>query len=368
MNDNEYMSIALELAKKGMGFVSPNPMVGAVIVKDGNIIGKGYHEEYGKLHAERNALLSCTESPKGATMYVTLEPCCHYGKQPPCVEAILEAGIKCVVVGSSDPNPLVSGKGINILKQHGIEVRENVLKQECDKLNQVFFYYIQTKLPFVIMKYAMTMDGKIAAYTGESKWITSETARNHVQQQRHRYSAIMVGMGTVIADNPLLTCRIENSKNPIRIICDSKLNTPLSAQVVKTANQVDTIIATCCEDKQKHLAYKETGCQILVTNQKDNHVDLQTLMKQLGEKKIDSILLEGGATLNWSALESGIVQKVQVYIAPKLLGGKSAKTPIEGVGFPNPSASLNLKNSEISRLGDDFLIESEVENNVYRNC
>jgi len=361
------MSIALELAKKGMGFVSPNPMVGAVIVKDGNIIGKGYHEQYGKLHAERNALLSCTESPKGATMYVTLEPCCHYGKQPPCVEAILEAGIKCVVVGSSDPNPLVSGKGINILKQHGIEVRENVLKQECDKLNEVFFYYIQTKLPFVIMKYAMTMDGKIAAYTGESKWITSETARNHVQKQRHRYSAIMVGVGTVIADNPLLTCRIENSKNPIRIICDSKLNTPLSAQVVKTAKEVDTIIATCCEDKQKHLAYKEAGCQILVTNRKDNHVDLQTLMKQLGEKKIDSVLLEGGATLNWSALESGIIQKVQVYIAPKLLGGKSAKTPIEGVGFSNPSVSLNLKNSEISRLGDDFLIESEVENNVYRN-
>jgi len=361
------MSIALELAKKGIGFVSPNPMVGAVIVKDGNIIGKGYHKEYGKLHAERNALLSCTESPKGATMYVTLEPCCHYGKQPPCVEAILEAGIKCVVVGSSDPNPLVSGKGINILKQHGIEVRENVLKQECDKLNQVFFYYIQTKLPFVIMKYAMTMDGKIAAYTGESKWITSETARNHVQKQRHRYSAIMVGVGTVIADNPLLTCRLENSKNPIRIICDSKLNTPLSAQVVKTAKEVDTIIATCCEDKQKHLAYKEAGCQILVTNQKNSHVDLQILMKQLGEKKIDSVLLEGGATLNWSALESGIVQKVQVYIAPKLLGGKSAKTPIEGVGFPNPAASLNLKNSEISRLGDDFLIESEVGNNVYRN-
>lgn len=368
MTDNEYMSIALELAKKGSGWVSPNPMVGAVIVKDDKIIGKGYHEQYGKLHAERNALLSCTESPKGATMYVTLEPCCHYGKQPPCVNAVLEAGIKHVLIGSSDPNPLVSGKGVTILKQNGVQVTENILEEECDKLNQVFFHYIQTKRPFVIMKYAMTIDGKIAAYTGESKWITSETSRNHVQQQRHRYSSIMVGIGTVIADDPLLTCRIENSKNPIRIICDSQLRTPLSSKIVKTAKQVNTIIATCCDDKQKHLVYEEAGCQILVVPQKNNHIDLQELMRQLGAKKIDSILLEGGGTLNWAALESGIVQKVQAYIAPKLLGGQFAKTPIEGVGFPNPSAALNLKNSVITKLGEDFLIESEVENNVYGNC
>ena len=182
--DRQYMKMALELAQKGMGFTAPNPMVGAVIVKNGRVIGQGYHRKYGELHAEREALAACTEEPEGASIYVTLEPCCHYGKQPPCVNAILEAGIRRVIIGSSDPNPLVAGKGIRILKDHGIEVTENILKEECDKLNEAFFYYIQKKKPYVVMKYAMTMDGKIDAYTGESKWVTGEAARIHVQEQR----------------------------------------------------------------------------------------------------------------------------------------------------------------------------------------
>lgn len=200
IKDMEYMQLALALARKGCGWVAPNPMVGAVIVKDGEIIGQGWHEKCGQPHAERNALASCTKSPRGATMYVTLEPCCHTGRQPPCTDAILEAGIRRVVVGSGDPNPLVAGKGIQILRAHGIEVTENVLREECQRLNEVFFHYIRTKRPFVVMKYAMTLDGKIAAYTGASKWITGEKARNHVQEQRHRYSAIMAGVGTVLAD------------------------------------------------------------------------------------------------------------------------------------------------------------------------
>ena len=210
MDDKDYMKRALELAKKGEGFVSPNPMVGAVIVKDGEIIAEGWHEKYGDLHAERNALKHCTQSAEGADMYVTLEPCCHYGKQPPCVNAIIEAKIKRVIVGSGDPNPLVAGKGIQILREHGIEVVENVLKDECDKLNEIFMYYIQHKRPFVAMKYAMTMDGKIATYKGLSKWITGEKAREHVHKLRHRYKAIMAGIGTVLADDPLLTCRLED--------------------------------------------------------------------------------------------------------------------------------------------------------------
>lgn len=368
MDDREYMQIALRLAEKGCGFVAPNPMVGAVIVKDGRIIGQGWHERYGDYHAERNALSSCTEPPEGADMYVTLEPCCHHGKQPPCVDAILEAGIRRVVTGSVDPNPLVGGKGIRILREHGVEVTENILQKECTELNQVFFHYIRTGRSFVVMKYAMTMDGKIAAYTGASKWITGEAARNHVHQQRHRYTAIMVGAGTVLADDPMLNCRMEGGKDPVRIICDTRLHTPLDAKVVTTAGQVPTIIATCCTDREKQLAYEAAGCRILLVDEKDGHVDLQGLMEKLGSQQIDSILLEGGGTLNWSALKSGIVQKVQAYISPKLLGGQNARTPVEGIGAPSPDEAVFLKNSRIIRLGEDFLIESEVDNGVYWDC
>lgn len=366
--DRQYMKMALELAQKGMGFTAPNPMVGAVIVKNGRIIGQGYHRKYGELHAEREALAACTEEPEGASIYVTLEPCCHYGKQPPCVNAILEAGIRRVIIGSSDPNPLVAGKGIRILKDHGIEVTENILKEECDKLNEAFFYYIQNKKPYVVMKYAMTMDGKIAAYTGESKWVTGEAARIHVQEQRLKYTGIMVGVGTVLADDPMLTCRLENSRNPVRIICDSHLRTPLTSKIVRTAETIPTILASSSKDQQKIKNYEELGCQVLYVPEKNGHIDLNRLMELLGAAKIDSILLEGGGSLNWSALESGIVQKVQTYIAPKLFGGEEAKTPVEGKGFPDPASAVLLKNSEMIRLGDDFLIESEVKRNVYGNC
>lgn len=367
MNDWEYMKMALQLAEKGCGFVAPNPMVGAVIVKNGQILGQGWHERYGQPHAERNALASCMESPAGATMYVTLEPCCHYGRQPPCTDAIIEAGIKRVVVGSGDPNPLVAGKGIQILRAQGIEVTEHILQEDCQRLNEVFFHYIRTKQPFVVMKYAMTLDGKIAAYTGESKWITGEAARNHVQKQRHRYSAIMAGVGTVLQDDPLLSCHMEGGKNPIRIICDTRLRTSPVSQIVRTAREIPTIIATCCFDREKQSIYEKAGCRMMCLREKNNHVDLQELMERLGSEQIDSILLEGGGTLNWAALESGIVQKVQAYIAPKLFGGQRAKTPLEGVGVPCPSDAFPLQKCTITKLGEDFLIEGEVAKDVYRN-
>lgn len=367
LEDQEYMQYACVLAQRGCGWVAPNPMVGAVIVKDGRIIGEGWHEKFGGLHAERNALANCTESPHGATLYVTLEPCCHHGKQPPCVDEILRTGIRRVVVGSPDINPLVSGKGVRILRAHGIEVTENVLQEQCDKLNEVFFHYMQTGRPFVAMKYAMTMDGKIAAYTGRSKWITGEIARAHVQQLRHRYTAIMVGVGTVLADDPLLTCRIPDGKHPVRIVCDTKLRTPLTAKVVTTAAQIPTILATCCTDREKQRAYEEMGCRVLVTEEKAGQVDLVQLMERLGAEQIDSILLEGGGTLNWAALQSGIVAKVFAYIAPKIFGGQMAKTPVEGLGVCSPEQAFFLEKSEIRQLGNDFLIESEVKENVYRD-
>jgi len=367
MNDSAYMQLALQLAQKGCGFVSPNPMVGAVIVKNEHIIGRGYHERYGEAHAERNALASCTEDPAGATMYVTLEPCCHHGKQPPCVDAIIEAGIRRVVIGSADPNPLVAGKGVTILRNHGILVTEHVLEDKCNELNYVFFHFIQTKQPYVVMKYAMTLDGKIATYTGASKWITGKEARTYVHKQRHRYRAIMVGVETILADDPLLTCRIENGRNPIRIICDSRLRTPLNSQIVQTAKEVPTILATCCQDHEKQMAYEHAGCRIFVTDEEHGHVNLTTLIQRLGEEGIDSILLEGGATLNWSALQSGIVQKIEAFIAPKLFGGATAKTPVSGTGFPTPADGICLKNYHILTLGEDILIEGEVDYRVHRN-
>lgn len=367
MNDLTYMKLALTLAEKGIGWTSPNPMVGAVIVKDGRIIGQGYHQRRGQLHAERNALTSCSESPKGATMYVTLEPCCHHGKQPPCTDAILEAGITRVVVGSPDPNPLVAGKGIRILKEHGVSVTQFVLEEECRALNQVFFHYIRTKRPYVTMKYAMTLDGKIATCTGASKWITGEAARNHVQKQRHRNRAIMVGIGTVLADDPLLTCRIEGGRSPIRIVCDSQLRTPLSSQLVTTALSFPTILATCCSDQSRKEPYEKKGCKILTIPEQNGRVNLTALMEALGAIEIDSLLLEGGAALHWSALESGIVQKALVYIAPKIFGGDFAQSPVGGTGVFQPHQAFPLKAGTITRLGEDFLIESEVCQNVYRD-
>lgn len=360
--DEKYMRMALELALKGRGWVSPNPVVGAVIVRDdGTIIGQGYHERYGELHAERNALKNCMEPPAGATMYVTLEPCCHHGRQPPCTDAILEAGIRRVVVGSGDPNPRVAGGGIRILREHGIEVVEGVLKEECDAVNEIFFHYIQTGRPYVVMKYAMTIDGKIAAYTGLSKWVTGEEARAHVQKLRHELSAIMVGVGTVLADDPMLNCRIPGLTSPVRIICDTHLRTPLDSKVVQTASEIPTIIATCCEDERAVLQYTEKGCRVLnVAKSGDLHLDLQDLVSKIGAEGIDSILLEGGGTLNWSALESGIVNRVMAYVAPKLFGGSSAKTPVEGRGIPDPQEAVRLRDISVSRLGEDLLIEGKV--------
>ena len=359
MEETVYMEKALELAARGMGWTSPNPMVGALIVKNGRVIAEGWHHICGSLHAERDALKNCREDPAGSTMYVTLEPCCHWGKQPPCAEAIVEAGIAEVVIGAMDPNPLVAGKGAEYLRQRGIAVTTGVLKEKCEKLNEVFLHYIQRKRPFVVLKYAMTMDGKIAACTGDSKWVTGPEARDHVQSLRGRYRAIMVGIGTVLADDPLLTARKEGCRNPIRIVCDSRLRTPLSSQLVRTAKEVPTVIATCRTDG--HRPYEEMGCHVLVCAGRDGHVDLSALMEILGRNGVDSVLVEGGADLNWSVLKSGIVRKVYAYIAPKFIGGTAAKTPIAGEGFPLMGQAVSLKTPEIRMLGEDILLESQVK-------
>ena len=362
MTDQNYMLQAIQLAKQGEGWTNPNPMVGAVIVKNGRIIGKGYHKKCGELHAERNAIASLTESAEGATIYVTLEPCCHYGKTPPCTEAIIEQKIKRVVIGSRDPNPKVSGKGIKMLQEAGIEVIEDFMREECDRLNPVFFHYITTKTPYVVMKYAMTLDGKIATKTGASKWITGEAARAEVQHMRHRYMGIMAGIGTVIADDPMLNVRVEGWKSPIRILCDSGLRIPLDGQIVKSAGKYRTIVAYAdsknTEAKRKRL--HEMGVETIWCPDENNQVDLKKLMKYLGEEGIDSILLEGGGTLNDSALRAGIVQEVQAFIAPKLFGGMNSKTPVEGIGVRFPSEAVKLKCTDICQIGEDIRIRCQV--------
>lgn len=361
MTSEDYMRLAIEEAKKGMGFTSPNPMVGAVIVKDGKILNKDYHRKYGEFHAERNAILNCKEDIKNADMYVTLEPCCHYGKTPPCTDIIIESGIKRVFIGSSDPNPLVAGKGAEILRKKGIEVYENILKDECDEINDVFFHYITSGLPFVAMKYAMTADGKIATRTGSSRWITGEEARKNVHVSRLRYSGIMVGVGTVLKDNPMLTCRIDGGRNPIRIICDSHLRTPFTSEIIKSAKEVKTIIATTSTDEMEIAEYENKGCTVVITNEKYGHVDLKELIQKLGKMKIDSILLEGGGELNYSALRDGIVDKIECYIAPKIFGGSEAKSPVGGIGVSIPDDAFVLKKPKISFFGNDILIEWTVK-------
>lgn len=360
--EQKYMLRAIELAKKGIGKVNPNPLVGAVIVKDGRIIGEGFHAGYGELHAERHAFANLTESAEGASMYVTLEPCCHYGKQPPCTQAIIEHGIQKVYIGSDDPNELVAGKGIRMLRDAGIEVVTQFMKAECDVINPVFFHYITHKTPYVVMKYAMTLDGKIACDTGKSKWVTGEKARWHVQETRNALTGIMVGVQTVLNDNPSLTCRIEGGRNPIRIVCDSTLRISPESNLVKTAQKIPTIVATVSEDAQRCRVLENAGVKVCVTKEKEGRVDLQDLMKRLGKEKIDSILLEGGGTLNQSALSSGIVNHVQAYIAPKLFGGSGKYTPVSGIGVKEPSQAYFLKNCIMRQIGEDILLEYDVIN------
>ena len=364
MTDTELMRRAIELAKQGIGFVNPNPLVGAVIAKNGEIIGEGYHARYGDAHAERNALRDCKGDPRGAVMYVTLEPCCHSGKQPPCTEAIIDSGIAKVFVGSDDPNVLVSGKGIADLEDAGIEVVRGFLKDECDALNPIFFHYITTKTPYVIMKIAMTADGKTATRAGLSRWITGEESRYHVHETRKRCAAVMIGIGTVLADDPTLTCRIENPSNPARVICDSNLQSPIDCKLVATAKDIPTYIAACNPDKRKREQLEKRGVHVLEIISTDGRVNLKSLMRKLGSLGIDSVLLEGGAALHEAALRAGIVQHVQVYIAPKMFGGVSAKSAVGGLGVYEVEEAYRLTRPTFTRFGDDVLLEFDVKENA----
>lgn len=361
MRNEDYMRRAIALARQGEGWTNPNPLVGAVVVKDGRIIGEGYHEKYGELHAERNALKACCKDPRGATMYVTLEPCCHHGKQPPCVEAILEAGIAKVVIGSNDPNPMVAGKGIKQLKEAGVEVVENFLKEECDSLNEIFFHYIVEKRPFIALKYAMSADGKIADCVGESQWITGEKARHDVHRLRNRYAAILVGMGTVEKDDPMLTCRgIEQGSQPLRIVMDTKGRISKSCKLVKSASEVPLWVATCEMSEEKEKALTTVGVRVVRLPLENGKVSLTALINELYDAEIDSLLVEGGAEINGSFLKAGMASKVYVYLGGILLGG-SGKSPIGGMGLQLKEA-VKLRPEKTVMFHEDVMIIYAVEN------
>ena len=358
------MHLAYNLAKKGCGGVNPNPLVGAVIVKDDRIIGEGYHEIFGGPHAEVNAFRSAKESVEGATMYVTLEPCSHYGKTPPCAQAIVDNKITRVVIGMLDPNPLVSGRGVKLLQEHGIEVESDFLSAELTQMNRVFLKFIQSKKPYVVMKTAMTLDGKIASRTGDSRWVSNEQSRANVHELRNELMGIMVGVDTVIADDPILTTRLTGNKkgrNPIRIVVDSQARIPLDSKILNITTEAKTIVAVTSKANQNKLdEIIALGNEVLIIEEKNGRVDLNQLMQVLGEKGIDGILLEGGATLNYAALESQIVDEVHAYIAPKIIGGADAKTPVGGHGIEMMKDAVNLQNIRFENIADDILVIGEV--------
>ncbi len=354
--------MAIDLSKKGYGTVNPNPLVGAVIVKNGEIIGEGYHEYYGGHHAEINAINNAKESVKGATMYVTLEPCNHYGKTPPCTNRIIKEQFSRVVIGILDPNTIVNGKGIEKLRQAGIVVETGIMKDEINIVNEVFIKYITTKQPFCAMKTAMSLDGKISTYTGNSKWISNEKSRKWVHELRHRYSGIMVGVNTIIKDDPDLTDRsdYEIKKHPVRIVLDSNGRTPLNSKILNTS-YAKTIIAVTENANSKFIkSVNKNGAKVIICPKKDNRVNLSYLMNELGKQSIDSILLEGGSTLNFSALKEGVVDKVFSFIAPKLIGGDTSKMPVGGLGFDSLEKAISLNIKNIKRFDQDILVEAYI--------
>ncbi len=355
-----YMQRAIDLAKRGTGLTAPNPLVGAVIVKDGRIIGEGWHVKYGELHAERHALANCTVSAEGADMYVTLEPCCHHGKQPPCTDAVIAAGIKRLFVGSYDPNPLVSGKSGDILKKAGIEVTYEVMKAQCDSLNPFFFHYMKTKLPYVICKYAVTADGKIACRTGDSKWITGEEARANVQETRKEVSAIMVGINTVLADNPSLLCRCENPVHPVRVVCDTHLRMPVNSFLAESTDTAPVIVMTCCQDESKIKALENKGVQVCIVNEKDGHTDIREVLEQLCQKGLTSVLAEGGGSIHASLMKEKLASEVQVYIAPKIIGGDGI-SPVASMNIDSMSKVPELTAPDVKMFGKDVLLTFKIK-------
>lgn len=353
LNDNFYMDLAVQNAQAMKGQTDPNPLVGAVIVNDNRIVGIGAHMKAGEAHAEIHALQMAGEKAKGGTIYVTLEPCSHHGKTGPCAEAIVEAGIKRVVIGTLDPNPIISGNGVKILENAGITVMSGVSSEKAWQLNEVFNKFITHKKPFVTLKSGITLDGKIATHSYDSKWITSEESRLDAHQLRNEHMAILVGVNTVMKDDPELTTRIQNGRNPIRIIIDSSLKIPEDAKVINDKKADTWIFTSQHPDAAKEEKLLSDGIKVVRTSSLKS-VDLSEMLDVLGKNQISSLLIEGGGTINASFLEGHLIDKVILYIAPKLIGGKEAPSFLEGKGFNKMSEAIELADTQITKIGNNF--------------
>lgn len=364
MNDEHFMQMALDLAQKGRGFTSPNPMVGAVVVKDGKVVGSGYHHAAGKPHAEVNAIDDAGDAASGAAIYVNLEPCNHTGRTPPCTHKIIRSGIQRVVVAMKDPNPDVTGGGIDYLKARGLQVSVGVCREEAQRLNEVFIKFVSTRRPFVILKCAATLDGRIATRTGDSKWITNEQSRSHVHYLRHCVDGILVGINTVKADNPSLTARWDHGRgvDPIRIILDTRLSIPADARILRLDSDSDTILVVGKKaDPQKRATLENKGVRILEAPLTGSRINMSRLVEQLGAMGITSLLIEGGGRVMASALHSGIVDKITFFYAPKILGGDDGISICRGEGPAAMKDSIAVKNISVRCFGDDVMIEGYIE-------
>lgn len=365
MDDKHFMKMALDLAAEGRGFTSPNPMVGAVVVKDGQVVGKGYHRYVGGPHAEVDAIEDAGVLAAGSTLYVTLEPCNHTGRTPPCTTKILAAGIKRVVVAMDDPNPEVKGGGNAFLQSRGIEITRGICEKEAQRLNESFVKYVQTERPFVILKCAATLDGRIATKTGDSKWVTGEASRGFVHGLRHAADGIMVGIDTVRNDDPSLTTRLEGIKgaDPVRIILDTNLSISENAKVLRLDSKSDTVIVVgpLTEARGKKAAIENRGAKVVEAPLKGGRIDLDWLMKHLGKAGITSLMIEGGSRVIGSALAAGIVDKVLFFYAPKILGGDDGVPICAGPGPVSMNGCIPVKNIHVRRFGDDIMIEGYID-------
>ncbi len=353
ISHKKYMEEAIKLAERGKGNVSPNPLVGSIIVKRGSVVGKGYHKRCGCDHAEIMALKEAAHKARGSTLYVTLEPCSHWGKTPPCTQNIVDAGVREVVIGMKDPNPKVNG--YLELKQRGIKTKIGILEDECKKLNEPYVKWIKKKRPFVVVKAAMSLDGKIATKTGDSKYITGKEARRFVHQLRSELDAVMVGSKTVLKDNPQLTVRLSKGRNPVKVILDSSFKTPVNAKVVKNEPEKLIIATSKKASKSKIKKFRQKGVKVVITNTKKGKIDLEILMKELASLEICSIMIEGGAELNSEAIKSGIVDKVLFFISPGLIG--AGLEAIGDLGITKVDKKIRLKRLDYKKIGKDILIE-----------
>jgi diaminohydroxyphosphoribosylaminopyrimidine deaminase/5-amino-6-(5-phosphoribosylamino)uracil reductase len=359
-DDAAFMREAIRLARRGVGRTSPNPPVGAVVVARGRIVGRGFHRRAGAAHGELAALREAGPHARGATLYVTLEPCNHHGRTPPCTEAIIAAGIKRVVVGAADPNPHVKRGGARRLRAHGVRVDMGIEVEPCAQLIRAFAKHARTGLPFVTVKLAASMDGRIATVTGASRWITGERARQLVHRLRNQVDAVMVGAGTVIADDPALTCRLRGGRDPLRVIVDGRLRVPLTARVLTKAAAAGTIVATVSRKPRIIEALRRRGATVLVLRGHGGQLALKSLLAELGKRGVTSVLVEGGGTLAAAALREGVVDEILCFYAPKLIGG-DGRALLGPLGVVRLADAVSLANVRVARLGEDMLVRADVQ-------